>query len=318
MGGAVDVTSIAESNINDSAFVRDFCHGLLPELLAHRGVSRDDARSVTVDVIRRARMLAALPVDYFDVLVTPFLEEVSQHRPLSAPAWLRAAVVVAVRNSRLEDFHALGGPLRQADIAAVTEAATEPLALLLKEPGKPVRNNALAGLDVKYPRAWACLVALSDLMVSDGDDTERAYPMPQAPLPDLPGSDEAFHAEQSTTAKLIAGAQGVIASAVDPRFDQALLAMMQQVKDGQAGVVPLSALSRLSRNSDKQLRVLEFLLAHGATVLTTNYLLSPDTVGARTRPLVKPDSYDLKRTMKQLRGLGPTHTSLIKALRKQW
>lgn len=83
-------------------------------------------------------------------------------------------------------------------------------------------------------------------------------------------------------------------------------------------VVPLSALSRLSRNSDKQLRVLEFLLAHGTTVLTTNYLLSPDMVGVRTRPLVKPDSYDLQRTMKQLRGLGPTHAAWIKALRKQW
>lgn len=100
MGGAVGVTTTAESNINDSAFVREFCHGPLPELLTGRGVSSDDARAVAVDVIRRARMVAELPVDYFDVLVTPFLEEVSQHRPLSAPAWLRVAVVVAVRNSR--------------------------------------------------------------------------------------------------------------------------------------------------------------------------------------------------------------------------
>ncbi|MFD0501734.1 hypothetical protein ACFQ0G_00130 [Streptomyces chiangmaiensis] len=91
-------------------FVRQFCHGALPDLLTGAGLSDDDARGVAVDVIRRARMLAALPANDFDVLVTPFIEEVSQHRPLSAPAWLRASVVVAVRNSRLEDFHALGGP----------------------------------------------------------------------------------------------------------------------------------------------------------------------------------------------------------------
>ncbi|MFE2519412.1 hypothetical protein [Streptomyces mirabilis] len=311
------MTSTAERNINDSVFVREFCHSALPELLTGAGLSDGDARGVAVDVIRRARMLAALPVDYFDVLVTPFIEEVSQHRPLSAPAWIRAAVVVAVRNSRLEDFHALGGPLRAADITTVTEAATDPLALLLKEPGTPVSNNTLAGLDARYPRAWACLAALSDLMASDGG-TERAYNMPQAPVPDLPGSDETFHAEQATSVKPLAAGQGVVASGVDPRFDQALLAMMQQVKDGNAEVVPLSALSRLSRNSDKQLRVLDFLLAHRTTVLTTNYLLSPDMVAVRTRPLVKPDSYDLRRTMKQLRGLGPTHTGWIKALRKQW
>ncbi|MED7826586.1 recombinase family protein [Streptomyces chiangmaiensis] len=298
-------------------FVRQFCHGALPDLLTGAGLSDDDARGVAVDVIRRARMLAALPANDFDVLVTPFIEEVSQHRPLSAPAWLRASVVVAVRNSRLEDFHALGGPLRAADITAVTEAATEPLALLLEEPGTPVSNNTLAGLDERYPRAWACLAALSDLMASDGS-TERACSMPQAPVPDLPGSHEKIHAERATNVRPLMAGQGVVASGVDSRFDQALLAMMQQVKDGNAEVVPLSALSRLSRNSDKQLRVLDFLLAHGATVLTTNYLLSPDVVAVRSRPLVKPDSYDLRRTMRQLRGLGPTHTGWIKALRKQW
>ncbi|MER5878469.1 hypothetical protein ABT119_21445 [Streptomyces sp. NPDC001910] len=111
--------------------------------------------------------------------------------------------------------------------------------------------------------------------------------------------------------------QAVVASAIDPRFDQALLAVMQQVKEGNADVLPLSALSRLASNSDKQLRVLDFLLAHGATVLTTNYLLSPDMPAVRIRPLVKPDSYDPQRNMKQLRGLSPTHAGLIKALRKQ-
>ncbi|WP_326782455.1 recombinase family protein [Streptomyces longwoodensis] len=311
------MTAAAEGNINDTVFVREFCHRVLPDLLTGAGLSDGDAHSVTVDVIRRARMLTALPADYFDVLVTPFIEEVTQHRPLSAPAWLRAAVVVAVRNSRLEDFHALGGPLRAADITAITKAATEPLAQLLKEPGTPLSNNTLAGLDTRYPRAWASLAALSDLMASH-DDTEHAYSTPQAPVPGLPGSHERIHAEQATGVGSMVAGQSVIASGVDPRFDQALLAMMQQVRDGNAEVVPLSALSRLSRNSDKQLRVLEFLLAHGATVLTTNYLLNPGMVAVRTRPLVKPDSYDLRRSMKQLRGLGPTHACWIKALRNQW
>ncbi|WP_410540131.1 hypothetical protein [Streptomyces sp. KL2] len=309
-------TTIENSSINDTAFVRDFCRTTLPELLVGAGVSASDAQAVAVDVIRRARMLAALPVAYFDVLITPFIEEVSQHRPLSAPAWLRASVVVAVRNSRLEDFHALGGPLRAADIAAITEAAAAPLAALLEQPGPPVKDNALAGFDVAYPRAWACLTALSDLMESDTGG-ERAYTLPQAQLPQLPGPEETVHAKEATSLKTVGGGQVVIVSGIDPRFDQALLAMMRQVKEGAAELVPLSALSRLSRNSAKQLRVLEFLLAHGATVLTTNFLLAPDTVGVRTRPLVKPDSYELRRNLKQLRGLGPTHTRWAKALRKQ-
>lgn len=65
-------------------------------------------------------------------------------------------------------------------------------------PGTPVSNNTLAGLDARYPRAWACLTAVSDLMASD-EDTERAYSMPQVPVPGLPGSHEKIHDEQPST-----------------------------------------------------------------------------------------------------------------------
>lgn len=278
------------------------------------GLSDVDADGIVRDVIRRARMLAALPGAYADVLATPFLEEVSQHRPVSAPAWLRAAVVVAVRNSGLEDFHAHGGPVRATDIAAITEAATGPLASLLEHPGEPIPSNSLADLDAAYPRAWACLTALSNVMElpAGGED---GYVLPQAPQPELPGVEEGFHA-QARTAQPFAEGQSVVASGTDPRFDQALMHLLRQAKSHPGLVVPLSALSRLSRNSGKQLRVLEFLLAHQATIVTTNYLLGPGIVGVRARPMAKPDSYDLRRSMKPTRGLGPTHTKLLKSLKR--
>ncbi|MEW2314643.1 recombinase family protein [Streptomyces bauhiniae] len=308
-------TAPSGNSTDESTFAQDFCRTQLPKVLTRAGVSASDAQAVAADVLHRAQMLAALPVAYFDVLITPFIEEISQHRPVSAPAWLRAAVVVAVRNSRLEDFHALGGPLRAADVATITEAATDPLAALLEKPSRLVHDNPLAGFDTAFPRAWACLTALSDLMES-GNGEETSYTLPPAPLPQLPGPDESIRAEHSSM-KAVGGFKAVVASGVDPRFDQDLIRMMQQVREGAAEVVPLSALSRLSRNSAKQLRVLEFLLAHQVTVVTTNYLLAPGTVGVRARPLVKPDSYDLRRSFKSLRGLGPAHTRWAKALRKQ-
>ncbi|MEV0498080.1 hypothetical protein AB0I84_10815 [Streptomyces spectabilis] len=313
---AVAMTVMTGGGVNDSVFVREFCHTTLRKLLTGAGVSADDAQVVAAEVARRAQMLAALPAGYFDVLVTPFLEEVSEHRPRSAPAWLRAAVAVVVRNSHLENFHALGGPLDDAHIAAITEAAAGPLAELLQEPSEPVKNNVFAGFNMMYPRAWACLTALSDLMASD-TDTQRAYTMPEGPRPQLPGMEETVHAREASGLRPMVKGQAVVASGIDPRFDQALMMLMRQAKEGAAELVPLSALSRLSRNSSKQLRVLEFLLAHRTTVLTTNYLLAPALVGARTRPLVKPDSYDLRRSMKNLRGLGPAHTRWVKALRRQ-
>ncbi|MEN8656335.1 hypothetical protein ABCR94_38800 [Streptomyces sp. 21So2-11] len=308
------ITYTRGDSIHETEFVSGFCRTTLPSLLSRAGLSDADADSVVVDVIRRARMLAALPGEYADVLATPFLEEVSQHRPVSAPAWLRAAVVVAVRNSTLEEFHALGGPIGAADIAAITEAATNPLRSLLEQPGKPVNSNTLTGLDVAYPRAWACLTALSNVMESPSGG-EGSYALPQAPQPELPGVKEMFHADPSS-ARPVGEGQPVVASGTDPRFDQALIHLLRYVQSQPGSVVPLSALSRLSRNSGKQLRVLEFLLAHQATIVTTNYLLGPGIVGVRARPMAKPDSYDLRRSMKPTRGLGPTHTKLLKSLKR--
>lgn len=303
-----------DSTTLGSTFMKDFCGTELPKLLAGAGVHEAGAAMVARDITDRARAVAALPADYFDVLVTPFMEEVTEHRPLSAPAWLRAAVVVVVRNSALEDFHALGGSLGGRDIAKITEAATGPLRELLETPPQAVANNPLAGLDRRYPRAWACMKALSDLM--DSDQSEATYESPSAGVPPLPGPDERVQAKESRSIKGANGSKTVVASAVDPRFDQALIGMMTQIQARMAEVVPLSALSRLSRNSEKQFRVLDFLLAHKATVLTTNYLLGPDRVAVRRRPLVKPDSYNPSLGWRKERGLARAHRDLAREMRK--
>lgn len=91
-------------------------------------------------------------------------------------------------------------------------------------------------------------------------------------------------------------------SAIDPRFDQKLYGLLQQVAQGEI-VLYTSALSRYSRNSAKLHRVLEFLLAHGATILTTNYLLRPGDVWVRRGDLVKPNSEDPAASIGDLRGL---------------
>jgi hypothetical protein len=49
----------------------------------------------------------------------------------------------------------------------------------------------------------------------------------------------------------------------------------------------LSSLSRISRNSRKLMRVLEFLLAHRARILTTNYLITYKEMWVRRHELVQ-------------------------------
>jgi hypothetical protein len=102
----------------------------------------------------------------------------------------------------------------------------------------------------------------------------------------------------------------MVFDAVDPRFDERLIAAMRQASTVDGLVLYTSALSRYSRNSVKLLRVLEYLLAHGASVLTSNYLIRPTDVWVRRGRFVKPDHDHPEAGLGQPRGLVGAHRKL--------
>lgn len=79
----------------------------------------------------------------------------------------------------------------------------------------------------------------------------------------------------------------------------------------------LSSLSRISRSSRKLLRVLEFLLAHQATVLTTNYLLTCKEVWVRRHELVKPDPENPIAGFRNMNGLNGSHRKTLESYVRQ-
>jgi hypothetical protein len=124
---------------------------------------------------------------------------------------------------------------------------------------------------------------LSQIVYAGG---RQPYRLPVAALPSLPAADEVATAPPSAR-----DAATSVFSAIDPRFDPHLAGLLQQA-DKEPMVLCTSALSRYSRNSAKLHRVLEFLLAHDATIGTTNYLIRPGDVWVRRSELVKPNSRD--------------------------
>ena len=174
----------------DPAHTVRFCEQVLPDMLTSAcEVDGDLAHRIGVDVLRRAEALAALPQRQQEVLIAPFVEEVFDHKPLDAPLDLKAKVTLVVRNSLLEQVHH-DGPLTSG-IVAITEHATGPLShLLAVRRRQPVGNdgsNPFAGLAERYPRAWACLDALTDVFADGG---RQALRLPAAPVPDLPTGEE--------------------------------------------------------------------------------------------------------------------------------
>jgi hypothetical protein len=100
----------------------------------------------------------------------PFVEEVAFYEPQSAPLPLRGTVAVVVRSSLLEEAHA-NGPVNAGGIQGSPAwqphlCHTSSLAAALNP--DPVGNNLFAGLPTAYPRAWACLTAVTHAFAKGG------------------------------------------------------------------------------------------------------------------------------------------------------
>ncbi|MET8090533.1 hypothetical protein [Micromonospora sp. NPDC005220] len=294
----------------DPTHMVKYCRDVLPSMLIEAcDVDEDLAHRIGDDVLQRAEALAALPQREQDVLIAPFVEEVFDHEPLASPLDLRAKVTLVVRNSLLEQAHH-DGPLGSGIIPA-TEYAAGPLShLLAARRGQPVAAqdpNPFAGLAGRYPRAWACLDALTDTFAAGGRGPLRS---PSAPTPSLPSGHEVVTAPRSDDGTM------TVFSAIDPRFDQGLVDLLGKAAEGDS-VLCTSALSRYSRNSEKLHRILEFLLAHRATILTTNYLIRHTDVWVRRGALVKPDSRKPFAGVLDTQGLAGTHRKIAESVAAQ-
>lgn len=177
------------------------------------------------------------------------------------------------------------------------------------------RDDPFAGLAGPYPRAWACLSALRTSLDCGGGRV--GYRQPEAPIPELPDAWEVTDAPPADHLKIPSGAfKGAIFSGIDPRFDQHVFGWLKAAQNEEM-MIGLSSLSRISRNSRKLLRVLEFLLAHHARILTTNYLLTEKDVWVRQRELVKPESKNPVNGMRNMVGLSGSHRKTVESYIQQ-
>ena len=293
-----------------------FCREILPGMLVEVcGAAAPDASLVADDVLLRAEAAARLDRSTCEILAAPFFEESFHHEPGEASAWMKAITVLVVRNSQLEELHA-NGPVSAGGITGLTTYGLGPLSQLIaarrRHPLLAVTpDDPFVGLADEYPRAWACLDALRTSLVGGGGRV--GYRSPEAPVPGLPDATEVTDAQPADHLETPSDAfTGVIFSGIDPRFDQSALEWLKAAENGEL-LLGLSSLSRISRNSRKLMRVLEFFLAHKTRILTTNYLLTCKEVWARRHDLVKPDSEHTMNGFRELSGLSGSHRKTVES-----
>jgi hypothetical protein len=287
-----------------------FCREILPAMLVEAcEVAVGDAGLVAEDVLLRAEAAAHLDNDTRQILAAPFYEDSFDHEPDEAPVWMKAITTLVVRNSQLEELHA-NGPVNAGGITVITKYGLGPLSHLIAArrlrplPAGPP-SDLFHDLADAYPRAWTCLGALRTALNTGGGRV--GYRMPEAPVPRLPDDSEVTDAPPATHLETYSdGFTGIIFSGVDPRFDRQAFDWFKAAQEDEL-LLGLSSLSRISRNSSKLLRVLEFFLAHQARILTTNCLLTHKEVWVRRNRLIKPDSEHPFVGLRDLNGVSGSH-----------
>lgn len=305
------------TNDPDPRHMDRYCDEIVPGMLVGAcDVAEADAARVAEDIRYRAEAVASLGRENAEILASPFFEESFGHDPHGAPPWMKAITTLVIRNSRLEETHT-SGPVESGGIRAITTYGLGPLSHLISARRRdPLPSDAsddlFTSLPARYPRAWACLTVLRDALKDGG--CRVGYRMPEAPVPDLPAPDEIVQAPAASHVHTPSdSSEAVVFSAIDPRFDHTALSILQSAADDEGLLLGLSALSRLSRNADKLLRTLEFLLAHNARILTTNHLITSREAWTRRGSLIKPDSANPMAGLHRFEGLNGAHKKTLRS-----
>lgn len=274
-----------------------FTGEILPGVLSEWGLT--NAQEVGRGIAERATSYAQSGRSSRLAIRAPFIEEVAGYEPSGATPGLLATVCVIVRCSALEDAHA-DGLVGDGGIKSITEMAAGPLSQWLAEQGEATGGLAgvFEGLDDRWPRAWAALDALA--RAERGG--RAAFRMPDASTPDLPSEEEMLPARTTP------GGHSIL-SGIDPRFDEFAVSLLNTAGPDMVSFV--SSLSRLSRNLDKALRMIEIVLSRGGTLLTANHMIRPAEVFTRKGALVRPNSLQPLSALEDLTGLSGVHRKMV-------
>ncbi len=261
---------------------------LIPQLGAC-GLSRSQEKLVVEDIRNRLNSILKRwhDIAFRRPVLLLGLEEAGFLEPSSAALETRALVVVAIRNSMIEDLGAdqssapalqLARPvLSENSMALMTRAAIVHFqkAGLSQTSESPEPDTDWFGpLAADFPRAWQAISQLANVT-----SLETTYQLPPSAPPELPP----LPAINNDLPKIVT----VVQSGMDPTFDAGLLGCLTQIKDRAFPFFFCDSFKGLTRNPRKLFQVVEYVLSLGVPFVTHNYYLGPE-YASRRQPLLRP------------------------------
>jgi len=235
-----------------------------------------------------------------------------------ANADIRNFVVVTLRNSALESIHAdsyrptgKSKRLSQNYIKTITSAAIEyfmrvDLPLLTERIG-PLDHDKYGNLTKRYPVSWTALTQLS----STTNQIIDYKPIPILIRPSVSNLkpqqavNGAFFSEKQSQLMYVA------ADGYSLTVDPGLLHTLQTIVKDDLPFIG-DGFKTVSRNIEKLLTVMEFVMGNECAFITSNYLMANGHIERRTKPL-KPghDLREVKRNWLNHKGLTKNHKTWL-------
>ena len=245
-------------------------------------------------------------------------EEGSFYQP-KAGKDVRNFVVVTLRNSALESIHAdsyrpitQGKRLTADDIRAITSAAIEyfkevDFPAMAEQIGLP-ENDKYGELAKKYPVSWAALTMLSNTTTQ----VTKYNPITITTKPDLNILKQRQAVSELFFNKIDSQIVHVTADGYSLTIDPGLRHIIKTALENELPFISYS-FKGLSRNIEKLLVVMEYVLCNERAFITTNYYIANGHVERRMKPL-KPghNTQEIKRNWLNADGITRKHKYWLK------
>ena len=251
-------------------------------------------------------------------LLTVGVEEGTFYEP-AAKLDVKCFVVVTLRNSPLEtiqsDAYASAGmekSISSEAVKAITGGAIrffsslnfDSLCLQAK---KSTSSDFYQEIAVRHPVAWGALKAI-------GVTSAKTVDYPKVPF------EEPFHigALDSSGGKTQEKEEAVkfkdvVFDGYSPDWDPALVELLEHISASSGNIFIVDSLKSVTRNFEKLMDILEFLLTHGQRFASTNFYIENGHVERRVKLLRAGHTMsEMENNLKQLTGLGHRHTSALK------
>jgi len=299
----------------------------LTPFLAQRGVSEAYIK-YTAQVIERQGVSLLRNWDDIAFRKTILLLG-SEEGPFYEPAGrtdVKCFVVAAIRNSPVETLQSenyqeagLVDALSSKDVKMITSHAIRyfnPLDFseLCRDAKHCDQPDLYRDVAAKYPVAWATLRTLSTTSAKVVDypavPVISPYQFPQSLLPPALSTEANGSSEGKMAVSHYDG--------YTPAIDAVLLNQIQRISDGTSGLLYVDAFKVASRNFEKLLQIIEFMLTRGSAFSTANYFLENGHVERRIRPLRAAHTVsEMRQHFSLVSGLGSKHSAALKAMQEK-